>query len=377
MKKVLILYGSYGGGHKAVANTMKQHIEENYKDKEVNMIDCIEYISKTINKITTGAYNQMGRKAPWLWKKVYFNSERGMLAKVSNGINALMSKKLCKLIEKESPDVIISTHPFSTQMCGLLKKKGKIKCKVATIMTDYEIHNQWLQESDNIDYYFVAHGGMRESMINRGVDAFKIFITGIPISNRFLEEFNKIQLLDQFGLEENKKTVLFFGGGEMGLGKEKTCEVLKALITCFNNIQIIAISGKNEAMYEAFETIVTETKSRSRVKVVKYTTKVPELMSISNIVITKAGGLTTTESVASGVPMIIINPLPGQEEQNAEFLEKKKVAVWLRKHNDVKEFLKSVIGSDEKIEQMKNNTKILAKKTSTRDICKIIFEEEI
>lgn len=377
MEKVLILYGSYGGGHKAVANTMKQHIEENYKDKEVAMIDCIEYISKTINKLTTGAYNQMGRKAPWLWKKVYFNSERGMLAKVSNGINALMSKKLCKLIEKEDPSVIISTHPFSTQMCGLLKKEGKIKCKVATIMTDYEIHNQWLQESDNIDYYFVAHGGMRESMVNRGVDAFKIFITGIPISNRFLEEFNKIQLLDQFGLEENKKTVLFFGGGEMGLGKEKTCEVLKALITCFNNIQIIAISGKNETMYEAFETIVTETKSRSRVKVVKYTTKVPELMSISNIVITKAGGLTTTESVASGVPMIIINPLPGQEEQNAEFLEKKKVAVWLRKHNDVKEFLKSVIGSDEKLEQMKNNTKILAKKTSTRDICKIIFEEEI
>lgn len=324
MEKILILYGSYGGGHKSAANAIKQYIEQNYENINVEMIDCIEYISKFINKITTGAYNQMAKKAPWVWKRVYFNSEKGILSKISNETNALMSKKLYNLIQKKSPDIIISTHPFATQMCGRLKRKGKINCKIATIMTDYEIHNQWLQESEYIDKYFVAHEGMKESMINLGINAEKIFPTGIPMSEKFLENFNRSEILKEFNLEENKKTVLFFGGGEMGLGKERTYEILETLIKEFTDIQVIAISGRNEVMKEAFNRIVTNSNSSNRVKILEYTKKVPELMSISNLVITKPGGLTTTESLASELPIIIINPIPGQEEQNAEFLEKRR-----------------------------------------------------
>lgn len=324
MEKILILYGSYGGGHKSAANAIKQYIEQNYENINVEMIDCIEYISKFINKITTGAYNQMAKKAPWVWKRVYFNSEKGILSKISNETNALMSKKLYHLIQKKSPDIIISTHPFATQMCGRLKRKGKINCKIATIMTDYEIHNQWLQESEYIDKYFVAHEGMKESMINLGINAEKIFPTGIPMSEKFLENFNRSEILKEFNLEENKKTVLFFGGGEMGLGKERTYEILETLIKEFTDIQVIAISGRNEVMKEAFNRIVTNSNSSNRVKILEYTKKVPELMSISNLVITKPGGLTTTESLASELPIIIINPIPGQEEQNAEFLEKRR-----------------------------------------------------
>ncbi len=324
MEKILILYGSYGGGHKSAANAIKQYIEQNYENINVEMIDCIEYISKFINKITTGAYNQMAKKAPWVWKRVYFNSEKGILSKISNETNALMSKKLYHLIQKKSPDIIISTHPFATQMCGRLKRKGKINCKIATIMTDYEIHNQWLQESEYIDKYFVAHEGMKESMINLGINAEKIFPTGIPMSEKFLENFNRSEILKEFNLEENKKTVLFFGGGEMGLGKERTYEILETLIKEFTDIQVIAISGRNEVMKEAFNRIVTNSNSSNRVKVLEYTKKVPELMSISNLVITKPGGLTTTESLTSELPIIIINPIPGQEEQNAEFLEKRR-----------------------------------------------------
>lgn len=210
MDKILILYGSYGGGHKSAANALKQYIETNYKEKQVEMIDCIEYISKTINKITVGAYNQMAKKAPWAWKRVYFNSEKGILSKLSNGINALMARKLYSLINEKEPNIIISTHPFSTQMCGRLKRKGKINCKVSTIMTDFQIHNQWLQETDYIDEYFVAHKGMKDAMIKKGIEASKITATGIPMSERFLEEFDKIEILKEFELQENKKTILFF-----------------------------------------------------------------------------------------------------------------------------------------------------------------------
>ena len=375
MDKILILYGSYGGGHKSAANAIKKHIEENYEEFNVTAVDCIEYISKIINKITTGAYNQMAKKAPWAWKRVYFGSEKGYLSKISNGMNKLMAKKLYHLIEEENPNIIVSTHPFATQMVGRLKRKGKINCKVSTIMTDFEIHSQWLQESEYIDNYFVAQTGMKESMVKLGIDSSKIYVTGIPMSERFLENFDRKEILREFELEDNKKTVLFFGGGEMGLGKDRTCEILKTLVESFENIQVVAISGRNEVMQDAFQEIVANSNSSNRVKILDYTQKVPELMSISSLVITKPGGLTTTESLASGLPMIIINPIPGQEEQNAEFLEKSKVGIWLQKNDDIKKVLETVILNDELLEQMRKNTNKFAKKTSTKDICEIILKK--
>ena len=339
MDKILIFYSSYGGGHKSAANAIKQYIEEHYQENQVTMIDCVEYISKFLNKLTTGAYNQMGKKAPWLWKKVYFNAEKGVLSKVSRGANKLMSKKLFSLIKREDANIVISTHFFATQMVGRLKRKGKLNCKLATILTDFQIHNQWLEESNSVDCYFVANEEMKKAMIEKNVNAEKIFVTGIPMSERFLEKFDKQSILNEFGLED-KKTALFFGGGEMGLGKDKTCKILKTLIEEFLDLQIIAISGKNKVMQEEFNKIVNDTNSSNRVKILEYTKKVPELMSISQVVVTKPGGLTSTESLASELPMIIINPLPGQEEQNAEFLEKKQVGVWLKKDDDIKSVLK-------------------------------------
>ena len=223
MDKVLILYGSYGGGHKSAANAIKQYIENHYKEKQAEMVDCVECVSKVINKITVGAYNKMARSAPGLWKKVYFNSEKGLLSKISNGTNRLMAKKLGRIINEYNPSVIISTHMFASQMCGILKRKGKITCDIYTILTDYEIHNQWLQENKSIKSYFVAHDGMKQAMVNKGIDENKIYSFGIPMSERFLNEFNKDEIIKEFELEKNKRTILFFGGGAMGLGKEKTC----------------------------------------------------------------------------------------------------------------------------------------------------------
>lgn len=374
MEKILIFYGSYGGGHKSAANAVKQYIENHYENKEVKVFDCIEEASKIINKITVSAYNKITRSAPWLWKKVYFNSEKGFLSKVSNGTNKLLTKRFYNLIEKENPSTIICTHMFASQMCGILKRKGKLKCKVSTILTDYEIHNQWLQEYKYIDNYFVAHNGMKESMVKKGIDEDKIFSFGIPMSERFLEKFNREEIFKEFNLVEDKKTILFFGGGAMGLGKERTCQILEVLAKVFVNIQIVAISGKNEEMNKAFKKIVEATNSVDRIKVLEFTNKVPELMSISNLVITKPGGLTTTESLASGLPIIVINPLPGQEEANALFIEKREAGVWLKKDDNIEEVLGKVILDDEKLKQMSNNAKLLAKKDSTKKICEEIFE---
>ena len=373
MKKVMIFYGSYGGGHLSAARSIKEYIENNYKNIEIQMVDCMEYISKTINKVTTKAYSEFAKKAPWAWGQLYKKSEKGVIAKISTDSNKLMAYKLNKLLQEYAPDFVISTHPFSSQMCAYLKKKNKAEFTLATVMTDYAPHDQWLLYPEEVDYFFVAHNGMRDALIDKGISKATVYATGIPLSNRFLEHYNKKEILNELGLSQGKKRVLFFAGGEYGLGKNKTFKILKTFAENFDNIQIIAIAGKNKNMKEKFAKLVNETSKHETIKILEYTDKVPELMSISDLVVTKPGGLTTTESLASGLPIIVINPIPGQEEDNAEFLEKNGVAIWLKKEDNVQEVLENIFNNPNKMLDMKIKARLLAKKNSTQDICRIVL----
>lgn len=373
MRKILIFYGSYGGGHLSAARSIKEYIDENYSDTETCMVDCIEYINKALNKVTTKAYSGMAKNAHWMWKKVYSGAEDGTFAKLNDKAQKVLSIKLNKLIRSYKPDLIISTHPFSSHMCAVLKKKRKIKSKIATILTDYAPHGQWLMYPAYIDYFFVAHNGMKEDLLNRGIKENQIKVTGIPLSNKFLAHYDKEKILSEFGLSINKKTILFFAGGEQGFGKDKIFNILKTLIEKFSSLQIIAIAGKNEKLKQQFDELVEKNNSHEHVKVLEYTNKVPELMSVSDLVITKPGGLTTTESLASGLPIIVINPIPGQEEENAKFVEDNEVGIWIKKDDNIEDELYKILNSEEKLQSMKINARLLAKKNSTKDICEILL----
>lgn len=373
MKKVLIFYASYGGGHLSAANAINDYIKNNYEDVETEIIDCMKYVNKHLEKVTTTAYKEMAKKAPWAWGTIYYTSQKGPVAELTSTSNKILARKLNILLQEYMPDLIISTHPFASQMCSFLKKHNKINCKIASIMTDFAPHDQWLVGKKCIDYFFVAHNKMKEDLIEKKVPEEKIFVTGIPLSNKFLLNFDRSEILSQFGLKENKKTILFFGGGEFGLGKSKTLKVLSSLLNDFNNIQIVAISGKNIKMKHKFEELANNSNMPEDIKIMEYTNSVPELMSVSDLVVTKPGGLTTSESLASGLPIIVINPIPGQEFQNAEFLEEKGVGIWIKSSSTVDEILHSLLNNPDKFKQMQINAKLLAKKYSTRDICKILL----
>ena len=373
MKKVIIFYASYGGGHLNAAKSIQECIINNYKDIDVELIDCMKYVNITIEKITTAAYREMAKKAPWVWGRIYADSQKGPLAHISSRSNKLMAIKLLKLLREKNPDLIISTHPFGSQMCSYLKRKQKITSKIATIMTDFAPHDQWLVGSDYTDYYFVAHNKMKQYLISKNINENKIFDTGIPISNRFLLNYNKNEIFSELGFTPAKKTILFFGGGEFGLGKTKTVEIFECFVKLFPDIQIIAVAGKNEKMKSAFSKIVEDEKRNNSIKVLEFTNKVPEFMSISDLVVTKPGGLTTSESLASSLPMVIINPIPGQEEENAEFLVENGIAIWIKKYDNPYEKLQNLFSDSKKLLTMKENTQKLSRKFSTQNICKILF----
>ena len=375
MKKILIFYASYGGGHLNAAKSINEYLLENYKNYDTELIDCMKYVNKTVEKLTTAAYREAAKKAPWVWGKIYSDSQKGPLAHLSTRSNKIMAIKLLKLLREKQPDLIISTHPFGSQMCSYLKRKGKITSKIATIMTDFAPHDQWLVGSDYTDFYFVAHDKMKSYLINKGIDEKMIFDTGIPLSNRFSKKYNRQKILKDFNLADDKINILFFGGGEFGLGKARTIEIFEKFVkyASSKDMQIIAIAGKNEKMKAEFERIVSWNNFEKNSAVLEFTNQVPELMSISNLVVTKPGGLTTTESLASELPMIIINPIPGQEEENAEFLESRGVGIWIRKNSNVDKILNVLFLNPNRLERMKKNTKLLAKPNSTKNICEILL----
>lgn len=376
MKKVLIFYASYGGGHLSAAKSIKQYIDEYSDDVQTEMIDCVKYVNKALDKVTTAAYREMAKKAPWAWEKVYYKSQDGFLGKVSTTSNKIMAVKMAKLFREFEPDVVISTHPFGSQMTSYLKQKGKTNCKLATIMTDFKPHEQWLIGNNFVDFFFVSNSCMKEELVKNNIPENKIFVTGIPISNRFLQTYNKDEICSLFDIDTNKKTVLFFGGGEYGLGKDRTVAILNSL-TDFSNIQVIAIAGKNEKMKQEFERIVKEKNKENEIKVLPFTDKVPELMAISDLVITKPGGLTVSEALASHLPLVVINPIPGQEEENAEFLENSNCAIWLKKDDDHKNVLASILNDETRLLELQNNSIRLAKPNATQDICNVIFSSEV
>lgn len=375
MNRVLIFYGSYGGGHLAAAKSIAECLRKENPSIEIQMIDCIEAVNKYVNKISTDAYKEVTKNFPFMWELFYNGAQEGPIAKISTRTMSVFSQKIYNLIKEFNPDLIISTHFFSSQMCTTLKKKKKINTKIATILTDYEIHNLWLYLPEYTDYFFVSNSIMKEEMIKKGIPAEKIHVTGIPISPRFLQEHNKDEIYSKLDFSKNKKTVLFFAGGEFGLGGRTTVMVFKVLLRLFKDTQVIAISGKNHKMKAKFEKLIESTDSSQRVKLIEFSNEIPELMSISDLVITKPGGLTVTESLVSNLPIIIINPIPGQEEGNAEFLVNNELGIWIKKEDNVARKFKNLYRNPEILDKMRENAKKLAKPNSTEDICKILLEK--
>ena len=373
MKKILIFYASFGGGHLSAAKSIENYLLKNFNDVDIELIDCMKYVNKTIEKISTSAYKEMAKKMPWAWGKIYEGSQKGPLAHISSKANSFMAIKLLKLLREKNPDIIISTHPFGSQMCSYLKRKGKVNFKIATILTDFKSHDQWLVGADYTDFFFVSNTDMQKELVQKNINENKIIVTGIPVREEFLIPHNKEQILADLNFATNKKTILFFGGGEFGLGKDMTLKVFECLLSRCPQTQIIAISGRNEVMKSKFENFVEQYSRKNDVRIFEFTNKVAEYMSIANLVVTKPGGLTSSESLVSHLPMVLINPIPGQEEENAEFLENKKVAKWIKKNDDINFILNILVNDETILNNMKEKTYLIAKPNATENICKIIM----
>ena len=345
--KILILTAATGGGHLRASSALKSYILETQEDCEVEIVDTLKYISPLLDKTVTEGYEAMAKRTPKLFGSLYKSTNRGK-SKTTYFFCNIFRKYLMPLVEEFRPDAIISTHPFATEMISLLKEDGKITAPLICVMTDYGPHRAWIHPY--VDSYIVSNEGMVDTMAKMGAPREKIHPYGIPVEESFYEKMDRAEVLRQLGLSPDKPTV-----------------------------QIIVITGKNERLYEAFNKLILRNsrqkplrdvsvklkpKHSKPTKVLFFTNEVHKYMQISDLIITKPGGLTVSEALACNLPMAIFDAIPGPETENAEFLIDNNMAVKIQKGSACSETIYDLLSNQERLEEMRRSCSAFDKSSS-------------
>lgn len=365
---ILFLAVSAGGGHLRAAEAIQEYMEANYRKSKSRIIDAYKYVSPIIDKVVIGGYLKTLKNSPKLWGKLYEMAEKGEnVNDLSKTLNKILSFKIKRLIKELNPDVVICTHPFPLQMACNLKKKGQIKVPIVNIMTDYSTHSFWINEY--VDAYIVANESLIGEMEDRGVRREIIYPLGIPIRNKFLTIKNKNEILNNYRLSD-KPTFLLMGGS-LGLGEIK--KLFLNLLKSQHDFQLIIVCGKNVKLKKQLERIYFKSMSSKRALIFGFTEKIDEIMAISDLIITKPGGLTITESLAMQLPIAIISPIPGQEEKNAQFLLNNGVGIRVTDAEAIERTIYQFLDNPLRVKHIKEMSEYLSKPNSTKDIVELLY----
>lgn len=368
--KILIFTAATGGGHKRAAAALEAKINKLSPETEVKVVDAMKAIGKVYDKTICGGYHFMATKVPKLYGKCYKITDRKTLMyKAVMHSNTMMSDKLLKTINEFEPDLVIICHPFVTTMISKLKRTGKTDVKAISLITDYDAHRTYIVPY--IDAYVLGEPQMVNKLINEyEVDEKLIHPLGIPIFDRFTDTFSKEEICKREGLDPNLPTVLLMAGS---FGVTSVLDFYKQLAIQGKDMQFIVITGNNKKLYEHLEDVSKELGAESRTKLLFFVDNVEDYMHISDVIVTKPGGLTVTESLACRLPLAIYSAFPGQERDNADFLVREKAAIMLDKKNGAQQII-DLLGDTEKLEDMKKQCERLSMPDSAEKIFELAKE---
>jgi processive 1,2-diacylglycerol beta-glucosyltransferase len=313
--KIIITSVSAGAGHVRAANAIESYLKDSH---EVSHVDLMDYSTKWFKHVYADKYIDIINNHPKLWKTLYNLSDKPtskQVYKVRRWLEYKLHNKFFSYLKEANPDVVISTHFMPPEILIRFREKQKLNFKIHVVVTDFDVHYLWVHP--NADHYFVAGENAKQKLIQYGISSEKISISGIPIMPNFFIKQDKEILFKKWNLSADKRTILLMAGGA-GVGDLDI--VADSILNSFNDIQVVALSGKNEKLLNKLNSI--SKKHVNRMLPVGFTNEVHELMTISDLVVTKPGGLSTSECIYLKKPMVLINPIPGQEELNAENIEK-------------------------------------------------------
>lgn len=360
--RALILSVSTGGGHGKAAEAIRESILLNEPDSEVTIIDTIKYISPFLDKLVVGTYLRSIRHYPSFFKYLYKHSdEDGRFIKSSTIGNDYITKQLYPTIMEFDPDIIVATHAFTAQVLSILRKKFGWQKPSLVVMTDYASHAFWVHR--NVDAYVVSNEDTVRELVLRGRNPEMIFPYGIPVSQDFLRRRPKEDICRELNLSPHKKTLTIVGGS-LGIGNIE--EIIEEVMTISSDYQALVLTGSNSKLYDK----VTElSKDCERcILPLHYYDKMNDILSITDLLITKPGGLTITESFITGTPMAIYTAIPGHEVQNADYLFRHRLAVDLGTGENCGSIIESVLRNEVELENLKTRSRANGKPNAAQNI---------
>ncbi len=366
-KRILLLYISQVSGHRHGAVAIQKSLKALAPDCIIKSLNGFGYTYPLMEKIVNSAYMGVIKRVPKIWEYLYDNPKIIKASKkLKETIHKSSHKKFKPLFDEFKPDVVVCTQAFPCGMVADYKKSNNLSVKVIGVLTDFAPHLYWLHEG--VDYYVVPSESAKRRYMNEGVKETQIKVFGIPIRMKFAQQLDQNAITHKLHLDINVPTVLVMGGGQ-GLGPMK--EAVKSLVGLARPLQIIVIAGTNTKLVRWLKKIQHQTSKK--MIVYEYANNVDELMEVSTLIISKPGGMTTSECLAKGLPMVVVDPIPGQEERNSEFLVKSRIAVRVDDKYKIAETVQMLLNSPEELQLMRETALKYGKPYAAEDIARLVL----
>jgi len=372
--RVLIATATAGAGHLAAASALEEAWRVCRPDDVVKKVDLVEFFSSIHRKIHADGYVKLVEHAPELWGMLFGKTDSPQVARRLNELKRLFPSKsrsrFANYISDFVPDAVVCTHYVALDtLVELRSTKSSRAAKnrrshpfVASIVTDFEAHALWMAQC--VDLYCVAAEETKARLVARGAQPDTVVVTGIPIGAKFLNKAAPRELRKVIGLRDDQPVILVLGGG-FGMGP--VAQILSELDKVAGAFQTVVVTGRNEELRRA----LAACDRKHPTHVLGFASNMNELMAAAELIITKPGGLTTSEALAVGKPLLIVNPIPGQEAANSDFLLERGAAVKVNRVEDLP-FRIGQLLSSAKLNQMARAAKALGKPRAAQDICEMV-----
>lgn len=372
MKRILIISASAGSGHVIAARAVEQALErvKAYPGElQPVHIDLLQFSTAFYKMIYRDVYLYMAKRTPLLYGYIYNTSDRLKRQNkpdfVRRFLDSMNSRKFRKFILEQPWDVIVSTHFLSSQLICELKRRGKLDTPLVTVTTDFGLHSYWILPE--CEHYIVADEANRRHLMAMGIPAERVNNFGIPVLPVFWERKERGGLRRKLGLDPDLPAILLLAGG---FGISPIEHIVDGLGSVKTPFQMVAVAGRNRKLLKNLRA-----KSRGlpfKLKPVGYTDLMDEYMKSSDIVITKPGGLTTAEALACGLPVMVINPIPGQEDMNSDMLLEQGAGVKVMHPVDVPYRLEQILSDPRRLAALKRAARRLARPRAARKAAELI-----
>ncbi len=368
--RALIFYISRLSGHYHAAVAVEKGLLTLNQDAEIRKINTFEYTNPILGRVINKAYMEVIKKKPEIWGNMYDNPDvLEKMKKARATLHKFNMAKIKNLIKKFSPDVAVCTQAFPAGMIADYKRITGSNLPLISVLTDHAPHSYWL--FDEVDHFVVPAPETGNVLIQKGVIPKKIKVFGIPVDPKFSLKKDVAGLKSALGIDDSGPVILIMGGNQ-GLGAMEEV-VMSLLKDKYHHYQLIIVAGSNKRLYYRLTRIAAKG-SEHNMAVFPLVDNIDELMEVADAIVTKAGGLTTAEALIKGLPIFLVNPIPGQETRNAEYLIKNGVAIEIEDLEYTHGKINSLFDDVELFDSMKKSIKRIAMPDSAIDIARLAFQ---